>query len=210
MAVTDADQLIEVQWRVLEDVNFTSALWTLAEVAGYFNQRENQFNRDTKLMLAYEAVPVVNGSTQVALPTDWIATQRATWRDTPTGAITVMERSDRFAAMAGIPATGGPTRPTLLDDHSAGTLVAEIFPPAPTDGTLGLLYASTLELLNFNPAAPDLFDVPDEFVPYVTYGVLADMLSKDGRGQDLPRAQYCESRYQEGVALAAILLGGFL
>lgn len=212
--VTDADQLIEVTWRTIEDTVFSSGLWTLAEVAGYYNQRQNRFNRDAKLLLAHQPIAAVAGVASYGLPQDWIATQRATWTPKTAvvggvtyGSTTPLTRSDRFAAQMGIAVGNAPLVPILLDDQSGGLGVCEIYPTPLTDGDIGLLYASILELLNFNPAVPDLFDVPDEFVPYVTYGVLADMLGKDGRGQDLARAAYCEMRYQEGVALATLLTG---
>ena len=51
--------------------------------------------------------------------------------------------------------------------------------------------------------------VADAWAPYLKYGVLADMFSKDGRGQDLLRARYCEQRFAEGIALASVLVDGF-
>lgn len=209
MAVTDADALIEVLNKTLEDAGLSSGLWTAAEIAAYFNERQNRFNRDTKLMLAVEDVAVLSGVGTVALPPDWIATQRAAWA-TPAGVYTPLELSTRFAALMGMPAGSLPTKPLLLDDQAGETLTGELFPTPTTDGVVRFLYASVLELLNFNAAAPDIFDVPDDFIPYICYGVLADMLSKEGRGRDLFRANYAEMRYQEGVAIAAILLGGFL
>lgn len=211
MAITDIDALTEVQQRVLEtDLTFTSGLWTLAEIAAYFNQRQNRFNRDTKLMLAQEALPVLAAATEVDFPQDWIATQRASWKDSVSGITTVVDRSDRFAAQMGIPLPGAPTVPVIMDETAGGTLSAELYPIPSADGTLNLLYASTLEVMAFTGAPADIFDIPDEYVPYVVYGVMEDMLSKEGRGQDLARAAYCRERYEEGVALCAIALAGFI
>lgn len=211
MAITDMDQLVEIQQRLVEtDLTFTSGLWTLTEIAGYYNQRHNRFNRDTKLLLAQAAIPVTAGSPTADYPQDWIATQRASWKDTASGMYTPVERSDRFAAAMGMPTTSAPLVPVIMDEEAGDTLTADLFPVPVGDGTLNLLYASTLELLNFTAVAPDIFDVPDEFVPYLTYGVLEDMLSKEGRGQDLARAKYCRERYEEGVAICAILLAGWI
>lgn len=212
MAITDADQLAEIAWRVVEaDTTFTSGLWTVTEIANYFNQRQNQFNRDTKLMLAHQPLAFTAGQTVADLPQDWIASLNGSWTDSPTGKSTTVAAGDRYAAEKGISATNNPPlRPIIFDDGSAGPLKLELFPVPVTDGELELLYASVLAALAFDPGTPDIFNLPDEVVPYVTYGVLADMLSKDGRGQDLARAAYCEQRYQEGVALAAVLLEGFL
>lgn len=210
MSVTDADALVEVQGKLLEDAAFTSGLWTLAEVAAYFNERQSRFNRDTKLMLAHEDIAVAAATVDVPLPPDWIATQRAVWKDNASGVFTPLDRSSRYAALMGINTNALPTKPLLIDDQSGGTLTAELFPVPAADGILRLLYASVLEVLNFDPANPDVFDVPDDFLPYIMYGVMADMLAKDGRGRDLFRANYCENRYSEGVAIAAIMLGGYL
>lgn len=212
MAITDADVLVEVQWRLLEDAALTSGLWTLTEIAALFNQRQNRFNRDTKLMLAQAAIPVAAAAPTAAYPQDWIATARASWKDTASGVATPVDQSDLFAAQMGLPSAAGaaPLVPVIMDENVGGTLTTNLFPPPVGDGTLNLLYASTLELLNFNPAAPDIFDVPDEFVPYLVYGVLEDLLSKEGRGQDLARAAYCRERYDEGVLVCAIMQAGFL
>lgn len=45
----------------------------------------------------------------------------------------------------------------------------------------------------------DLMRVPDFCLLYIKLGVLEKMLRKEGEGQDLMRAQYCEKRYSQGV-----------
>lgn len=210
MAVTDADQIAEVAWRMLDDTLLTSGLWTVPEVASYFNQRQNRFNAATNLMLAHQPLAFLSGVQTGDLPPDWIGTLRATWRAAGTAVMSPVTKSDRYAASLGIQGWNAPVVPTLFDDNSGGPLKIELFPPPSTDGDLEILYSCVLEVLHFDPNAPDIFDVPDDFVPYVTYGVMADMLTKDGRGRNLEKAAYCEERYQEGIALAAILLAGFL
>lgn len=205
MAVTDADALAEVQWRLLEDAGFSSTLWTTAEIYARFNERQNRFNRETFLLLAIMP-PIVGvaGTAQYALPDDWIATQRVSWRSAA-GAYSSMHRMDRFqAAML----ASGATRPLTYDDTSAGQKTIEVAPAPQTNGTLNLLYACVLETLGFG-VNPDIFDIPDDFVPYVVYGVLEDLFSKDGRARNLPMAAYCRDRWDEGVALAGMFLAGW-
>lgn len=205
MAITDADQLVEVEWRLIEDASLSSGLWSLAEIASLFNQRQSRFNRDTFLLLAQVPLAVGSGTTVVALPDDWIATQRVSWRSAA-GIFSQVDRSDRYSNYALQP---GGNKPLLYDDHAAGPRTLELYPVPTGDGVISLLYAAVTSTLNFVLAA-DIFDLPDDFVPYVTYGVLADLLSKDGRAQDLGRAGYCDRRYEEGVGLAALFLGGFV
>jgi len=79
--------------------------------------------------------------------------------------------------------------------------------PAPTGaGTLSLYYVSTSDPLT---GLGEIFTVPDEFVPYVKWGAIGDMLTKPGRDQDLKRAEYCEIRFEEGVTLAKSWIEGW-
>jgi hypothetical protein len=209
MSVTDADVLAEIQWRLIEDATFSAGLWTLGEVAALVQQRQDRFNRETFLLLAHEFLAAVAGTPGYDLPDDWIATQRVSWKSTVTGVYTPLSRIDRFGRRSFLLGTNAPTKPIGYDDTSAGPRRVEVSPTPQTDGQLHVLYASTLELLNFNPIAPDILDLPDDFVPYVVYGTLADLLSKEGEGRDLARAAYCNARFDEGVAIAAFFLGGF-
>lgn len=47
----------------------------------------------------------------------------------------------------------------------------------------------------------DLMRVPDFTLPYIKFFVMQKVLEKEGEGQDLMRAKYCESRYKFGVFL---------
>ncbi len=47
--------------------------------------------------------------------------------------------------------------------------------------------------------------IPGFFCPALKYGVMADMLSKQGEANDPQRASLCESRFDEGVQLAKSL-----
>lgn len=51
--------------------------------------------------------------------------------------------------------------------------------------------------------------LPIEFSSVIKYGVMADMLAKVGRGQDLTRAAYCESRFQEGIEAIKLAISGW-
>jgi hypothetical protein len=204
---TDADCLADIIWRHTEDATLSSGLWTLAEVATYLTERQNALNAAAGLVLARTTVAVAADS-KATLPADWSATHRVSWHPAFApliGRTFHVERGDRFAAYASLP-----ERPSIYDDHSGGTRVLELFPPpTASDGTLDLLYISTLMAFALNPAAPVTCSLPADFVPYIVYGACADMLSKAGRGQDLERAKYCELRYAEGTALANLLLEGF-
>jgi hypothetical protein len=54
----------------------------------------------------------------------------------------------------------------------------------------------------------DNMTVPDVWLPYIGWEVLAVVLSKSGENQDLERSQYAHRRYQIGVMLAKQLMDG--
>lgn len=62
-------------------------------------------------------------------------------------------------------------------------------------GTAGTLASS----FSFGSTIPN---VPDAFVPYLGYGVLANIFSTDGEAKDPQRAAYCQARFNEGINLA--------
>jgi hypothetical protein len=73
------------------------------------------------------------------------------------------------------------------------------------DGVIGLLYVALAQTLT---GAGVAFAVPDDWTPYIIYGTLAELLSSDGPSFDPVRAGYCSQRYNEGIELARIVLGG--
>jgi hypothetical protein len=209
MSVTDLDQLAEIQLVLQEDATFSNGLWTLAEVLGYFNQRQYRFLFETKILAQFQTIFWTPGQEQMPLPDDWITTISCNWHDEPSKETFPLPRTDRFEMDRFL----GPTQviTTQLpmgyrEEDTTETLTIAVSPPPSAPGNLGLLYVSLSELLD---GTGQIFDIPDDFVPYIKYGVYADMLGKNGRGQDLLRARYAEQRFQEGVVLSQSLLQGW-
>lgn len=208
MSILDTDMLTEVQFALTEDAAFSSGLWTPTEVIGYFNQRQYRFLKETMILGAVATLPWTPQEPYGALPTDWVMTIRALWHDFVGGRYTPLTTTDTFeldhtdiegATTAGLPLG-------YRDADVPGTLLMGLGPAPSAPGEVELVYVSLSELLD---GTGQLFDTPDDFVPYIKYGVYADMLGKDGRGQDLLRARYAEQRFSEGVALTQALLGGW-
>lgn len=82
-------------------------------------------------------------------------------------------------------------------------------------GTIGTIVSSTgnLELVTTTKGTATAFSLtdiiqflPDSFVPYIKYGVLAKIFSSDSEAKDVLRARYCQARYQEGTNLAKAIM----
>ncbi len=56
-------------------------------------------------------------------------------------------------------------------------------------------------------ALEQLIPIPANFSWALKYGIMADMLGKEGEAQDVKRAKYCESRFGEGLELVKMWMG---
>lgn len=211
MSFTDKALMSEIQASLLEPtidggVTWTSGMWTAAEVLQYINQRQDRFLKESQLLTSWTTTAVAPGQLRPALPTDWVATVRVSWRGS--GATFVnLPRADSWSADNGQPTWASATagRPTVYMDSETPTLSLQLAPAPTGAGTLSIYYVSVGNNLD---GTGEIFDLPDEFIPYLKYGVIADMLTKLGRVQDAGRATYCEQRFDEGVELAKSWISG--
>lgn len=93
--------------------------------------------------------------------------------------------------------------PQLIMEEPRTPLSFRLVPTPDTDGTVRIIIVPHPGAMEGCAPIP----IPAMFVPYIKYGVMADMFSKEGEASDPQRAAYCEKRYGEGVQLARALLG---
>jgi hypothetical protein len=211
MSITDQELLGEIQEHLIEPndggASWPSSMWAVSEVLSYLNNRQNQFLKDTGILLSRAALLTTPNVLRQPLPTDCMFTQRVVWQSS-NGVWNEIPRSDTFEADQAInswPYNMLP-RPQLYSEMEIPTLQIQVM-PAPFDaGVLWTLYVAlgtTLTGLGVN------LTVPDEFAPAIKWGVVSDMLQKVGRALDRGRGAFAESRYQEGVEAARIILLGW-
>lgn len=91
----------------------------------------------------------------------------------------------------------------------SGAIFIETF--TPFYGTIGAIVPDAKNITILAPVKPpqreyvltDRIDVlPDIFLPYIKYGILAYVFGRDGETRDKLREQYCNARFSEGVNLA--------
>jgi hypothetical protein len=205
--MTDTEILTEVATGVIEDPAYLSGLWTVAEVLGYLNLRNQRFLKRTRVVAAVAIIPWVPGQPEANLPTDWIDTVCCRWHSFVDDSWTSVDGTDSYELDHMTPETTLTVDPPLgYRTSDLETLRIAIGPPPIAPGELEIVYIALAVTLDGTGISPE---IPDMLCPYLKYGVWADMLAKEGRGQDLPRAAYCESRFEEGIALAASLINGF-
>lgn len=74
-----------------------------------------------------------------------------------------------------------------------------IFPPASQEGVLEVVSVNAPTAL---VDSTSLISFCDNLVPYLRWGVMAEILNKDGELNDPNRAAYCATRWQEGIFIA--------
>lgn len=207
--ITVCNLLSEIQEHLLETVDggqtFGSGLWTVDEVVAYLNQRLSRFLVETGVVQFRTTQAAPSADQVYNLPTDLIDLRRAAWTSqTSPPTTTELPRIDSLQAdlwQTWETPQAQPLSHMLVPEKS---LEIRLAPQPSSDGTLDFIYVRDFSPVINNCA---VLPLPDEWVWCVKWGVIADMLSKEGEANDPERAAYAEKRYQEGVTLSRLFMG---
>jgi hypothetical protein len=217
MPILDQDFLSLVQRRLAEEPNagqsFFSEHWTHEELIRSTHDRQDALLAATHLQIGVCRLPETAGASVYVLPDDWIATV-AVVRYPLTGHPYLLDLGDSYELDHGDRTwPAAVTRPVLSFDREPGTHHLHIAPASDT-GNPGDLTSSYL-LVYYVPRAAkitgegEMLTIPDEVaIPVLQYGILADLLGKVGRGQDVGRAQYCRQRWELGIEATRLIVEG--
>jgi hypothetical protein len=206
--------LEEIQLHMLEPVrdlgeSWHDGLWERDEVIAWLKGRVNQFLLETGVKREQVTIAAAG---EVDLP-DANEIRRVIYV-AGDGGTTPLEIGDLHAldskTVGWEGETGTPS--TILLWGSGGRAKLN---PAPTTGTLLVDYVPHWEPEPWDDegnevgwrGGRDMLPIPAIFSPYIKYGIMADMFSKEGESKDPGRASYCETRFAEGVSLANMLVG---
>jgi hypothetical protein len=214
--VGDTEFLNDLQWLLVEvqdgGVTWLSGLWTPEEVLASVNRVQSEFLRRTEITAAWAILPVTANVGDVTVPQDYILASEALFADTTAlvPRATPLARSDEWELDRAIPTwEETPAAPLVYGDGISDDVLQLTLGPTPSvAGILYLLYIACGAPIS-NDGTTE-FTVPDEAVITILWGVLADLLDKVGRGEDLSRAQYCHARFEEGVLVWTLSLQGVL
>lgn len=204
--------LQSLQYQVIEppDLGATwpSGFWTRDEILWYLNQRQQRFLKDTGILVGFARYAAQVQMVQT-LPDDWVQTVTLAFVVTATARYRTLVPVDSLEADYGRPSwTDTPGLPEAYIDGDDVSRTIRLVPAPTMAGILEVLYVALAPTIDADGSVGDLFVTPPEFVPYLLWGTLSDMLGKIGRAQDPARARYAEMRYEEGVAVARVLLYG--
>ena len=192
--VTDAQLIQQAKYMLIEpnpdDLTTFTDGFTITDFNNSLTQRRNQFLLETGLVISQPTPQVVSaGEGRVVIADDSaIDVRRATWTDLD-GNVTQLMREDEFTSSAFTPfwpqQSATPQRYSIYPDP---LLTLQLIPPPVDNGTLTLQTISSGSVL-------------DDFTPTILWGVLADVLSSPGPGNEPVRSQYAEQRWNEGIVV---------
>lgn len=235
-SVTDIGMIEQAQYRLLENgnadadgVNLLTDMYSIEEIINALNQRQQRWLLDTGMICTRTTILATQGVGQYDLPVDNIMPRRITWITGGSGSgsgygeggngeggygvggsatgsdIRVLTRVDSWELDNGQPDWASDDQvPIAWYDNILGQQKFGITRPS-QQGTIGLLYVQLAATLD-GTGIP--LTIPDDWTPYVLWGCLADLLNHDGQSFDPVRGKYCETRYQEGIELARLVLKG--
>lgn len=207
-SITDAMLLSQIEYHLIEPQGTTwtgSTQFTLADIVEAMERRRNQFLVETGMVLTQASLPWPSPPiSRAPLDEKTIDVRRAVWLKALDGTRTTMWRTDEFVANA---ARYGWSQnpsdpPESYSTASTPPVTLQLVPPPANPGTVEMLVVQSGAALN--PSTGVVLGIPDNFAWVVKWGVLADLLGKDGEGYDEWRCGYCERRWKEGIELARI------
>lgn len=194
--------LSEIQRHLLEPTIDGGVTWTIAtqaEVEDLLNQRIARFQLETGLLETSETWSSTTDSV-FDLASNLIDITRVTWDGV------VLERTDEHAAdtlYVGWRAVTG--TPEAYVESPKPSLSIQLVPSPALAGDLVVEYTYVPTAVG---AACTNMPFPTIFCWAIKWGVIADLLKREGELNDPQRALYAEGRFNEGVELAKMMVGG--
>lgn len=209
-----------------------TAMFTMTQITAALNQIENQFLDESSTITTRTLLPSRVDKQLYDMPVDNIAPRRISRSNlnAPYGYGIPDYGVGPYGGVDSVASgQGGQTRSLIPMDtweadygmptwqRSSGATLGYIWEGDVPNQTFQLVPASNdvlqIELLYI--ALGDVLDgsgvqvtCPNDWTPYIKWGALWVLLSADGEAYDPERAAYCLQRYQEGVEMARLVLGG--
>lgn len=203
--------LSEIQRHFLEPVidgGVSWQLWSQEEVHKVLEMRIHRFLVETGIIRKEELRSVGQGSTEIDVPQDSIEIRRVDFeysdrRQKPRA----LFRIDTQQADSGIvgwdDVEGEPH--SYIEDPMVNSMTIRACPLPDGDGQVSIRYVPMPQLSMSILCEP--LPIPRMFTWVVKWGVIADLLKKEGEANDTVRAKAAEDMYNFGVGIAKHLVG---
>lgn len=209
--MTDQDILTQIQYVLIETPNggttVSSDLWTTTELIEAINAAQQWMMREIWPVVTRITLNTTPNQRHHDLPNDWVETIRVAFIDAD-GDSASLGRDSTWSAdyMDHNWTYDMASRPLIYSDAGTPVPQIQVMPSGFDNGVLDVWYAAVPTLLSNTGVA---WTLPDYLIYPCKWKALAILWAKQGRGQDLPRAQAALARASEGLEAARILVGGW-
>lgn len=206
--LTDVDVYTRIQLALLEPVQANCAMTTeqfsTADVVAAVQQMRDQFLFRTFCTSSVDVLNVNPDVETVQLPKSVIAVKRAYWLPTPQASPVYpnpLPRTDEAQQM-GYDSLSPVTNSTDPYAYSGGVeppLQLRLYPPPGFPGQVELVTYESQGTLD--PANPTTLLMPNDFMPALKWGALANLLDMNSVARDVNRAAYARMRFEQYIEL---------
>ena len=198
----------------MEDGGFSSGAFTEAQFLRSFGTVLLDFLNKAKVVKTIYSQRVVSGTSEYSVPERMMAAEMCF-----IGGKLIEKETMAFLDSSYSNWTSDSEVPRNWHSDNLDVKTVKLFPNPSYSGTAGAskyggFYPTERNLAIVGTEAPastswvlsDTITVlPDIFVHYIGYGIMAGIFSSDGEMKDPQRALYCRTRYEEGISLARAL-----
>lgn len=186
----------------LSTVSPASNYLTLAELINLISNKYNDFQLQTNIILTKtEGINVPPQVNRITLGNNIIDIVRVVFvEDTLEGSPEyILKRADEgelgYSDFASLTEHGQPAYFSTVYGSPNDLMIY----PIPRNH--GILKIISINGMIANPDEDTIINLPNNLIPYLKFGIEAEIYSKDGLWNDNGKKQYCESRWEEGIML---------
>lgn len=210
-SMTDSNLLVDIKCNLMEDTQtLAPTSWggtdqfTLQDVQDALEKARNEFLLKTSNTLSFTTLGVGAGSSgRISLADTIIDIIRASYLPATGGTYYQLERADERTYNQFIPNWNlNPDQPTGYSVFLTPYVQLQLMPIPATNGTLSLVLQQSGAALDLTTGV--ILGVPNDQAWIVKYGALASLYAKEGQANDPFRAEYCQQRFEQGIAAASL------
>lgn len=183
----------------ISDVNQTGNFTTYNEVLGFITNKINLYQLRTSLVVTRQIYtgPLPN-TINLDLDNNVIALGRVAFEDDAGNKNNLQQDDEPFIEKVDSSKLYNSGQPQYYTTILSTQKTIFIYPAPNVDGKIHTLSVKGIDsTLSISKTSP--INLPDCLFPYIKWGVLADIFSKDGVSNNPDLASYCSSRWEEGI-----------
>lgn len=185
-----------INWLDADLINYLQ-ITTQDEVIKLISNAINDFQSNTKLVLKRARFNIIIDE-NISITPDVLDIAKAYYIDSLGRYWGLKNAAESRVSLYNRDLTITPDRPQFYSIDNLSLQIVDLFPKPNENGFLELIYVQGTSESETNASS---CIIPNNFVPYLKYRILADIWAKDGISNDPYRAAYAEKRWQEGLAV---------